>query len=394
MNLFFVFGFRIIQKILTVAAMYFFVRAVDQESFGEYNLIITLISVLSIFSLPGLGNALMQSVARGYKGTYRFSIKYTLGGSLIITYIMLVMAAWYWNNNNDLALGLIIGALTVPGMQGLNYWKNLYKGIEDFKTISRQGVILSFLRSTLMIVAVLTVPDNYLLPLLIFIGLAAIQNVYFTLSALKKIAPDEPVEQESFRYGIKTTTYSIFNTIANHIDKILVFYFLSPAALAVLVVADKLPEMIKALIQDLGTVLAPRFAKHKEYDRRTDKLVNLFSLAVGTCLVAFAFIAMPLFITLIFGEGYNESIPYAQALLCSVAIGNAAQMRARYISSKLDAKSFKEITVIMSVTRIMSSLVLVPLLGLWGAIISTFIYRIVMTITVYLIMRKRYLIPS
>lgn len=391
-NLFFVFGFRIVQKILTIAMLYVFVRHVDKAGFGYYNLILTFISIVSLLALPGVGNALMQAIARGYVGTYAKSLRYTVIGSSIGSLILAIAAIWYWGKEPQLAMGFIIAATALPFVQGLNFWKNIYKGIEDFKTISKQGVLLSILRSGTMITALLLVPNNYILPLALFLGLSALQNIFFTTKSLQKAKtmPSRGVEDGAIKYGIKTTLYSSVNTIANHIDKIVLFFFLSPEALAIFIAAEKIPEMAKSVIQDIGTVVAPKFAKLEKYTLKLNTIINLFSLAVAAGILLVTFTILPWIVTFIFSHDYSEAVHYTQALMCSVAIGNAAQMRSRFIMAKLDSKSFKDMTYIISATRIVASITLIPLLGIWGAVISALLYRIIMVLVVNRIIKKRY----
>ncbi len=392
-NLFSVFFFRIIQKVMILLTLYIFVRSVSQESFGHYNFILSLVALLSIFALPGLGNAVMQSVARGYHGTYLYALRFMLTGSVIAGLILILSGCYFIFLTTDILLGygfLIVGLL-IPFDQGLNSWKNLYKGKEDFKTISKQGIILSFARCFLIITSLLCLPGNYLLPLFFYFFASATQNIFFTIHSLKSIKTDGGIEEESFSYGLKSTFYSSFNTVANHIDKILIFTYLSPISLAIYIASEKFPELIKSFVQDIATVISPRFAKMEGYTKKVDNQLTFFSLFLGLMIVIFSLTALPYLILFLFGEDYSSSVPYAQALVCSVAIGNAAQLRSRYISSKLDIKSFKSITIRMSAVRIVASLICIPFLGIWGAVLSAFIYRIAMVFIVWHIIKNRYL---
>jgi len=73
-NAAFLFGLNGFRSALGLVITYFLVRALSQESFGEYNFLLSLIGLLSIFTLPGLNEAIMQSVARGKVGTYRAAL--------------------------------------------------------------------------------------------------------------------------------------------------------------------------------------------------------------------------------------------------------------------------------------------------------------------------------
>jgi O-antigen/teichoic acid export membrane protein len=114
------------------------------------------------------------------------------------------------------------------------------------------------------------------------------------------------------------------------------------------------------------------------------------SIAIGTAILLFTFTLVPWIVTLLFGESYKEAIPYTQALLCSVAIGNHAILRNRFVNSKLDKKSNRDIAASTALIRILASVILVPIFGIVGAIVSAFIYRISTVFVLNYIIKHRY----
>jgi O-antigen/teichoic acid export membrane protein len=230
-----------------------------------------------------------------------------------------------------------------------------------------------------------------IVPLSVLLGFQAGLNLLLTWSTSRGIPASASSEAGSISYGTRTTFYSAFNTLANQTDKLLVFYFLSPASLAIYYAAERIPELTKGLVQDAAAVMAPRFAKRDRYTTELDRNLRIMGLLVGVAILILAFAILPWAVTILFGDAYNDSIPYAQALMCSVAIGNVATLRYRYVASKLDEASARIVNVGMSVVRIAASVVLVPLYGILGAVISAFIYRITMVMIVHAIIKKRYL---
>ena len=378
------------QKTLSILTFYFLVRSISKEEFGDYSFIITILGLLSIFSLPGMGNAIIQSVARGHSGTYRKSIKINMLGGLCVSIICICLAFFYYGTKPDLSICFLIIAAFAPIFQGLSQWRAYEKGKENFSIISRIGIVVAFIQSLSTIVIIIMIPGSIIWPLVTFLVPQSLCNLGMTLYTLRDVKRNTEIELESFKYGIETTIYSIFNILGNHIDKILLFTLLSPAALAIFVAAEKIPELIKTSIQDVSKVLVPRFAKHEKYTKRIDRLLMLFSIGAAAFCILFALFILPHLIHLIFGNAYDESIIYAQGLMISVAIGNNATMRAAFIKSKLDTKSFKIYTVSLSVIRVVASGIAIPLLGLWGAIVSTIIYRLCMVTIIHIIMKKRY----
>lgn len=386
-----VLSLNLIQRALSLLTVYILVRALDQKQFGEYQFILSLVGVLSLFSLPGMSNAVMQSTARGMVGVFRKSVKLSFVSSFIGSLVLLIIGLWYqFNANNTVSIALYIAAIFFPFSQSLNTWKAVKTGKQEFSFLLLSESLMSLISAALVITVSLFGPSNFLPVLVVVLLVPSIQNIIMTISSLKQVHIDAPIEYGSLSYGIKTTVYLSFNIIANHLDKILIYNFLSPASLAVYFVAERMSELTKSIGQNLAMVLAPSFANKKNYSAELDRLLNVLSICLGSLIIVFAFTLLPWFMLLFFGESYSEAVPFAQALLCSVAIGNHASFRNRFVNSKLDAKSNRDITLLISGIRIILSLILVPILGIYGAIISAFIYRLSSVIVLNYIIKTRY----
>jgi O-antigen/teichoic acid export membrane protein len=394
-NAAFLFGLNGFRKVLGLATTYFLVRALSQESYGEYNFLLSVVGLLSIFALPGLNEAIMQSVARGKVGTYRAALPLGFFSSFLGSLILFGFGVWYWNQNDlVLATTLFFASAVFPFAHGLEQWRSIKTGQEDFVSIARWEGAISLVTALLIIGGIHLIPGNILVPLGVILLVKSMQNLWLTCTALKRTGKNQPAETGSLSYGVKTSFYSALGLISMYIDKLLLFFFLSPASLAIYVVAERFPKIIKNLIKNLATVVAPRFAKHRHYTPQLDTFIKYFSGGAAIFILVFAFAILPWLVILIFGESYREAVPYAQALMCTVAIANSVPIRIRFIKSKLDAKSFKEIITIMSVTRILTSFIFIPTMGLTGAVIAVFLSRIITTATVHYIIKNRYLMQE
>jgi len=386
------FGLSGLQRILGLATTYFLVRALSQESYGEYNFILSAMVVLSLFSLPGLNNSIMQSVARGNPGTYREALPLSFFSSFLGSLVLGGFGVWYVShNNNELASSFFLAAALFPFANGLDKWASIKLGKEEFASIARLRGSASLLTSLLIIAGIYLVPGNIFVPIGILLLVKAIQNLIMTYTSIRKIGKDQPTETGSLAYGVKTSFYGGIGLAAKHIDKFLIFYFLSPASMAIYVAAQRFPELVKQLIKTLATVIAPRFAKHEFYTKRLDFFIKIFSVSAAAVLVLFAFTLLPWLVVLIFGESYAEAVPYSQALMCTVAIAGSVPLRIRFIKSKLDERSFRKITLIRSAIQIVSNAIFIPTIGLAGAVVTAFITRIITTATVHFIIKKNYL---
>ena len=99
---------------------------------------------------------------------------------------------------------------------------------------------------------------------------------------------------------------------------------------------------------------------------------------------------LPKLMLILFGDSYEPSIVYAQVLLASIAISVFHNLKFRYVMSQLDSDSFRGYSIYTSLARITFSVMLIPFFGVWGAIASTVLYRVISVLYIEIIMRKKY----
>lgn len=385
-------GVRGTQIVLGLISTYFLAHSLSVDQYGEYQFALNVLGILSLFSLTEFSNTVMQSVARGYRGSFRKILPYTffssIGGSLILT----LFSLWYGLKEENLLLmaSFITAALFFPFMYGLTIWRGFKIGEENFLSYTRLEIIGIVLTNALTLLSVYFFRGNYFAPFVGFIAIPALMNIFIILKILKRVPVGSAFEEGIIPHGVRSSLYASFPTASTYADKILLFFFLSPSAVALYVAADRMAELLRSAVQDAATALAPRFAKTTHYSDRLDKIFKLSSVVFGLALMVFAFTFLPFLIEAIYGEEYGKAVPYAQALVFSVAIGNLASLQFRYIRSKLDTNNFRNIMVVTSIFRILLSVILIPAMGISGAVLSSVLYRAVLSFTTNLVIRKDY----
>lgn len=383
---------RGLQIVLGLVTTYYLAHGLSISEYGEYQFALNVLGLLSIFSLTEFSNTLMQSVARGYYGSIRKILPYTFSASLLGSVALIFFALWYGivEVNTPLMICFIAAALCFPFMYALTIWRGYKIGEEKFFSYTKvesAGMILTQLSTIMMI---LVFKGQYIGPFVCFIIVPSLINIWMITRILKRVHQDSPVEEGIIKYGVHSSIFVSASVASTYIDKLLIFFFLSPASLALFAAGDRVAELLRAAVQDVATALAPRFAKTSHYSQKLDRFLKIFSVLFGLGLLIFAFTVLPYVITIIYGQQYAPAIPYAQALMFSVAIGNLASLQFRYIRSKLDTKNFRNIMIITSICRIIISLFLIPLFGIMGAVTSSILYRIMLAVATDYVIRKDY----
>jgi O-antigen/teichoic acid export membrane protein len=383
---------RLCQVGFGLVTTFFLTRTLSKAEFGEYQFILNFVGLLTIFSLKELNNAVMQSVARGFAGTFRASLTYSLRGSLLGAIVLFLLGLWYFHQQQTaLARGFVIAAVLFTFTHGLTQWKGLRMGRGDFAGFVRYEGISAIIMHLMIVASIFAIPHTYFLPLALLLGVPALLNLTATSVALRRIPKAAAAESNSIRYGFITSLFTALQVGAKHIDKLFLFLFLSPVALATYVAADRMADVLATATQDMAAVLGPRFAKRRKYSRDLDRTLMYLAWAVGATFVAFAFTAMPWLLTAIFSHRYADAVPYAQALVCAVALGNFAVFRFRYVRSTLDEDGVRRVMLVTSVTRVLAVVALVPFFGIIGAVVAAFLYRLSLIISVRHLMQTRYL---
>lgn len=386
-----IFLLRFVQLGMGLASTYFLARSMSKDAFGEYNMLLNAIGIAGLTALTGLNNSLMQAVARGFMGTYRAVVPVALGSSFLGSFGLLVMSGWYLvDAQKQIAFGCLAAAVLFPLAYGLTQWKSVVIGQERFHELLLIDGGSSILTYGSVIASVFLWPGNYVFPLVLTMLMPAICNLVITASKYRQIPSGARVEHQNVRYGIRTTLYSGLGGIGSNLDRVLVFSYMSPAALALYVAASRIPDLLAGAIQDVSAVIAPRLANHEKYTKRVDRIFTVISMIYGLIIFALAFLAIPLLIPFLFGENYVDAIPYAQALTCSVAIGNQANMRFRFIRSQIDERGFRDITLFSSAVRLVAFLALVPTFGIIGAVVAIFIYRLALVGIVRIVIKRHF----
>lgn len=383
---------RVVEKLSGFIVSVLLFRLLEKEMVAEYGFIQTIVAICAVFGIQEFQNTISQSVARGHHGTYRQAVVLAFKWSFVGAAILVGFGAWYiWHGKAQLGFGFLIAAALFPAFHALSQWKGVCLGEKNFTLFTVAEASNAILKALLIVTSLFIFPGSILGPIIIFFAVPAAQNIRQTLLCYRKIPEHAVAEEGSIAYGFRANKYSAIGTVADQFDRILIFTMLAPPLLAIFMAAEKFAELLQGIVQDLGAVLAPKFSTIQRYTRQLDDILKLVSVIIGIFIILFAIFALPSLVVLVFGEGYRESVLYAQFLVGAVAVRNIATLRFRFIRSKLDAVSYRNILLVSSVGRVVVSAALIPLFGLPGAVASVLFHRLVLATIIGHTIRTKYL---
>jgi O-antigen/teichoic acid export membrane protein len=331
------------QIISTLAAFLLsisFANLLPKEIYGSYRYILSLFSLFSIASLNSLDTALIQASARGFdralKSVFKTKIKYGLIGSVA----SLITAGYYYiHSNYQLTLSFLIVALLIPLFNSFRVYSEFLKGKKKFKTAVKIDIVNTLI-STSSIIIVLFFSDKIYLILFSYFIPKLILHFFYYHYVTKHYVKNNNEDKQTVPYGIYLSFLGIINTVADEIDKIIMWHFLGGVKLAIYSFAlSPVKQVVSILNNNISTLSFPKLSVNSpEVLKKTlpEKVLKYFIIIIP--IIILYVLLCPYFFRIFYPE-YLEAVKFSQwyalfllALPTSV-FGNAllAQMKKKEI---------------------------------------------------------------
>ncbi len=351
--------------ILSVA----FANLVSQETYGTYKYILSMYGLLSIATLPGLGTALLQSVASGYEGSVNKVLKTKIKWGLFGSLGSLVISGYYFfNGNSNLGTSFLIIAPFFPFMDSFDLYGAILSGRKDFKNLTRYTILPQIIVSMILISALFFIKKAYLLVIVYLTAWTLVRFITLKIT-LKNHPLNDKVDSGIISYGKNLTMMNVLDHFASYADRLFVFLFVGPVELAVYSIAIAPSEQVKTLLSQLNDLMFPRMAARNDEEIKAgmnNKYIKLFILG-GTVIIIYILLA-PYFFHMFFPK-YEESILLSQVF--SISMLNVAAVPTNlYLLARKRVKELYKSNVMVSVFQILSMAILTYFMGLWGLVLA------------------------
>lgn len=376
---------QIVSSLSALALAVAFAHLLPPETYGTYKYLLSVAGLFALFSLPGINSALARATAKGnesviHAATYA-RIRYACLGSI---FAVLGSVYYFLNENSELSFALLLIAATLPFFDTLTSYLFYFVGKRRFD-LRTKYYALTQIMSTAALITTISLTDNLLLILCAYftslIGVRAV--LYWHIARTIPRTASKEQEAEVRHYGIHLTAMQILSTVANEVDKILIWKFLGPVQVAIYTFALAIPEQIKGPLKGVGDLAFPKFAEQtsKEIQQNRPALFRklaLYALALLGVSLLYA-LAAPYIFQLLFPQ-YMESVAYSQWFALSIVTGVAVIPNALLTAQK-KTKTQYAISVVQPLLTIGLLAVLIPPYGIMGAITALLVSRFATMIT-------------
>jgi len=352
----------------------------SKDMYGNYKYILSLAGLLSAVSLSGMGDAMNQSVARGYDGALMQSLRLQIRWSLPFVLVTLGTAAYYsWIANNEFVAGsLVVVALLQPFLASVSVFASFFYAQKDFARGSLYSIGMNAVTFLALLAALFWGERAIMLVGTYFFAktLAAAYGFWKAYRHRRNNTEDPAL----FGFSAHLSTMNIIGAIADKIDSVIIFTLLGPAQLATYAFALAIPEQIKGVVKNLYGLALPRFAVREIEDIRAAMWKKLLIILGSTSLVVLIYTIMaPTLFTWLFPV-YIDAIGYSQWYALSVLPASVVPILLAALTAHQKTQALYVATNGSSIVLIIALVTLIPVFGLSGAIAAQIIYRLCNTL--------------
>lgn len=367
-----------------------FAHYLPEAQYGIYRYLVSLSALATALSLTGLGQSILQATSKGFLNFYKETLRINLLYSLGISVVGLFGFGYYFLQHNEiLAYGCLAIAVFQPAIVTFQNSHVFLQGQKRFRESTYLVGFKTIFVSTVSVASLLFTQDVLFL-FLSFIFSSALSNFLAHQFFINKIY--QTTQNDFFKkylsYARHTSLRNVISLISLRIDAIIIFTQLGATQLAIYSIAIVIPEQIKASLKNLASLLIQKYANHDDKNLLLQSVprrsVQLF------CLLFFLTIIYIAIAPFLYGLLFPK---YPEAIFLSQLYSLAFLTHILYIPHSILQVQMREETLYYlstagAVFLIALMLILIPLYGILGAIISTLTYRLVFTFLTFVALKK------
>ncbi len=367
-----------------------FARLATQEVFGQYQFILSILSIVSILSIPGLNTSIIQSAAKGYDGDYKKVVRASFLWSLLGVPILLIVGMYYYAfQNHSLGIAFMLSSIFFPFFYAPNTWDSFLQGKSRFDISAKYSSIQSLINTIATIGVIFFYRDNLVAIVAIYLISFSFFNGYYYYKSLQYVE-NEKSDKDTIKYGWFLTKLSVLGFISGNIDKILIGILLSPTSLAIYSIGILMTKQLQDNTKSILSIFAPKQVKYNSLPLKH----YLYLFLLGATIAIIGLVAIKFILPLLFSEKYISAIYISQISIAFYPFFILALIFKNQIlfSNKKDIL-FRE-SIISPIVKIILTIILLPLFGINGlAFLFGFQYFIIFVV-LYSLDRGSFCYPS
>lgn len=365
-------------------------RILSIESYGYYKYILSMYSLISLFSFIGIYNITTMNIQRGEDDFFSLGFKYKKILRWIPSVLSLLVAIYYfYAGNNFLAIFFIINIFSYIIVDTYDFYLVALQGKGDFKSNALLGISYYFISFFPPILTAYFTHNLYLIFITMYLcqGLFRIFGFNYVKNklSLHDYEDYKKLDQNKIKEWKKESASFSFNLALNSaggsVSSIVVFNRLGAVNTAVYSLALALVDFVSGIMLSTlskSLLILSRMTKEKigdnekiEYIRSLFKKYFGFSLLAAICSI----IALPWIYKFLFAKylfSYQYAVVYSISLL-ALTFAPATQ----FFMEKRNFKIINTIQIIVLILNLLSVFFAATYFGVWGAIVVAILMKFI-----------------
>ncbi len=349
-------------------------RYLPPDTYGSYRYVSSLVAMIGAVSLTGLGTTIVRAVAQGHEASLPAGFKKNVRWSALMILCFMGVAGYYgFQGASELALSILVAGAATTIVNAASLYNAYWNGKQDFYRSTLYWSIANTLSTTAAVLAILYTSNLLMVVSAFFIGSACIHLLLYYVTRRQLSIPPTP-QASTDQDSVHLSFLNFLNTVATHVDKIIVFQMLGAAQLAVYTFALAIPDQLRAVLKSGARLALPRFAERpfSHIQASLGERLLRFSGLIVCMAIAYVFAAPYVFHWLF--PAYISSVPYSQlfALTLFTTLGTIPLAA---LQAHAKTRALYTHALISNAVQITSSIVLIYHFGLWGAAAAVVINR-------------------
>lgn len=356
-------------------------RYATVEEYGVYGLLLSFVSIVGIFSFPGLTISMQLSSANGKNGNLHIAVMQKIKYSFIGSSVLLFIAAYYFFMKDNILLSnlLCLVAFFYPFYSLNSLWENWLTGIKKVKKLAFLFILLSLINLVSIVVGLIFLHSVILSVFLLFISISLFNLVVIKVYTLED-KKNTDIDEEILNYGYAYSGAVVISMLVG-LDKFIISEYITLADVAIYSVSMLFVSKIKILFITLNKLMAPTILKTKDivssWNYIKYKLVYIGLLFIMVAIVGFVWIDD--LIVFIFTAKYEEAGVYAKWLWLVVALTRPFYYLNYILKAQKKLKFLYITEMLNSMGKLLLFLVLLPIYSLWGMVYATIMINVLVS---------------
>lgn len=287
-----------------------------KEVFGQYQFILSVFALFSVFSLPGLNIAALKSVSRGESGAITQAVRMSFFWSMIAMPFLIGYGIYkiYVGVIESSMIGwiFIFFGLLFPFLNAPNTWYVHYEGRLMFLPVTIRTIFASLFTATLLFLGLWNQQSIFILVSIWFFTSALFGwFFYWEVRKIERQTENRPALLD-VPYGFRVSVQKFFVGLTENIPVIAISLFLGFEAVANFQVTAVFVGAVSGLLGALAAMALPVI--FSDVDARHKGLL-LYSVLSGVLAsIGYVILVEALFL-FVYGEQYRESFELARLLV-------------------------------------------------------------------------------